>query len=60
MVARTKSKPAALVVVFERDGEEPKRVKASSGRQALAFAVGLLITNRELQPGDRLTVEAAE
>jgi hypothetical protein len=59
MVAHCSEPPKPLAVVFERPGEPPVRLDAADGRQAVTHAVGLLITSRKLQPGDRLTVEAA-
>jgi hypothetical protein len=55
-----KREPTALVVVFERESEEPERLIAANGRQALAQAFGLLVSRRELQAGDRLTIKATD
>jgi hypothetical protein len=60
MVARTKPKPTALAVVFERDGEEPIRVEAINSEKALVRAVALLLKRSTLHVGDRLSVEAAD
>jgi hypothetical protein len=60
MVARIKHEPDALVVVFERDGEEPVRVAAADGDKALVRAVALLLAHRRLHAGDRLWIEAAD
>jgi hypothetical protein len=59
MVARTKIEPAALVVTFTRDGEDPVRVEAVDGAQALLRAVALLLAHRRLQAGDRLLIDSA-
>ncbi len=60
MVARCWRKPRALAVVFQRDGQPPERLFVDNGRQAVTRVIALLIAHRELQPGDRPTVEAAE
>jgi hypothetical protein len=60
MVARIKPEPEGLVVVFERDGEEPVRVEAADGEKAVLRAVALLLAHSKLVVGDRLTVEAAD
>jgi hypothetical protein len=56
MVARVKHQPDALLIVFERDGEEPMTRRADGPQQACLFAVRLLIDCRGLQAGDRLSV----
>jgi hypothetical protein len=43
MVARIKPESEALVVVFERDGEEPVRVEAADGERAVLRAVTILL-----------------
>jgi hypothetical protein len=55
-----KREPDALSLQFERDGEEPERKLAHGGRQALLFAIGMLIGHTRLLAGDRLTVSAAD
>ncbi len=60
MVSRCWQKPQALAVVFQRDGKPPERLSVDNGRQAVTRVIALLIAHRELQPGDRLTVEAAD
>jgi hypothetical protein len=60
MVAHTWEKPTPLVVTFERTDEEPVRVEAPDGEKAILQAVKLLLLRGRLQPGDRLTVEAAQ
>ena len=47
-------------VALERDGKEPERKLARGGRQALLFAIGMLIGHSRLLAGDRLTVTAAD
>jgi hypothetical protein len=47
-------------VVFERDGEVPERIQAVDGRDAVARAVGLLLTHRKLRAGDRITIELTD
>jgi hypothetical protein len=49
-----------MTVCFERDGEAPECLEATDGRQAIAFAVRLLLEHRKLRAGDRLTVELAD
>jgi hypothetical protein len=51
MPVHVKREPDALLVVFERDGEEPA-TRHASGRRA---GVRLLIGDRALRVGDRLT-----
>jgi hypothetical protein len=60
MIARPRSESAALVVVFERDGEEPVRIDAADGEKACIRALTILLAKSKLQVGDRLTVEAAD
>jgi hypothetical protein len=60
MVSRIKREPDALLLQFERDGEPAERKLARGGRQALLFAVGMLIGHTRLIAGDRLTVSAAD
>ena len=60
MVARTRSEPKALVVVFERDGEEPVRLEAINGEKALIRALIILLAHSKLHVGDCLRVEAAD
>jgi hypothetical protein len=60
MVARIKPESEALVVVFERDGEEPVRVAAADGEKAVLRAVTILLAHRKLHVGDRLWIEAAD
>ena len=60
MVARTKSEPDALVVVFERDGEDPVRVEVINGEKAVLRAVTILLAHSKLHVGDCLTIEAAD
>jgi hypothetical protein len=57
---QARPEPDALVIVFERDGEEPEtRLVAGDGERILLFAVTMLIQRRRLHVGDRLTVRAA-
>jgi hypothetical protein len=60
MVARTKHEPDTLLVVFERDGEEPVRIAAADGEKAVLRAVAILLAHRKLHAGDRLWIKAAE
>jgi hypothetical protein len=52
--------PEVLLLQFERDGEEPERKLARGGRQALLYAVGMLIEHTRLMAGDRLSVRSAD
>ena len=60
MVAHIKREPDALLLQFERDGEPAERKLARGGRQALLFAIGMLIGHTRLMAGDRLTVRAVD
>jgi hypothetical protein len=60
MPVHIRHEPDALLIVLERDGEEPATRRANGGEQALLFAVAMLIDCRRLRVGDRLTVEAGE
>jgi hypothetical protein len=60
MVARRKPEPNTLVVVFERDGQEPIRVEATNCEKALLRAIALLMARGKLHVGDRLRVEATD
>jgi hypothetical protein len=56
MPVHVKREPGTLLIVFERDGEEPERRRAAGSEQACLFAVRLLIDQRALRVGDRLSV----
>jgi hypothetical protein len=60
MPVHIRREPDALLIVFERDGEEPATRRASGAEQACLFAVRLLIDQRALRAGDRLTVCAGD
>jgi hypothetical protein len=45
---------------FDRDGEEPGRLRADDGHDALLFALGMLIKHGRLPVGDNLSVLAAD
>jgi translation initiation factor IF-1 len=61
MVARVKPPaPGALVVTFERIGEEPIRVEVPDGEKAITRATAMILMHGRLQAGDRLTVEPTE
>ena len=51
MVARIRRDPDALLLQFERDGEPAERKLARGGRQALLFAIGMLIGHTRLMAG---------
>jgi hypothetical protein len=59
MPARVRREPELLLLRFERDGSEPETKLARGGRQALLYAVGLLIGHTRLMVGDKLSVRAA-
>jgi hypothetical protein len=48
MPVHVKREPDTLLVVFERDGEEPAARQDSGGEQACLFTVSLLIDYRAL------------
>ena len=57
MVARTRTEPDALVVQFDRDGEESqKELVVGSGERVLLHAGALLVRRRELRLHDQLTI----
>ncbi len=58
MTARCWIKPVRLAVVFERPGAAPVRIDCTDGKKAVLAAVRLLLTQRRLQHGDKLTVKA--
>jgi hypothetical protein len=68
MVGRVRHEPDALVVTFERDGEEPQTQlvigsaadPGRAGERAMIYALGMLLRRGRLLAGDRLTVEAAD
>jgi hypothetical protein len=60
MVARCKPSSPALVVTFERIGDEPIRVEVTDGEKAITRATAMILMHGRLQAGDRLTVTAAE
>jgi hypothetical protein len=60
MVARIRREPDILVVVFERDGEEPVRVEVADGEKAVLRAVAILLAHRKLHVGDHLWIDAAD
>jgi hypothetical protein len=59
MVARVRPDPTGLMLRFDRDGEEPERLRAEDGRDALLLAVSMLLKHGRLLVGDRLSVLAA-
>jgi hypothetical protein len=60
MVARVRTESGMLVVVFEREGEEPIRVEVANGEKALIQALRILLTHHELMAFDNLTVLEAD
>ena len=60
MPVHIRREPGALLIMLERDGEDPATRQARGGEQALLYAVAMLIECGVLRAGDRLTVEAAE
>jgi hypothetical protein len=61
MVARTKPEPDALVIQFDRDGQEPeKKLVVGSGERVLLHAIGVLIRQGALRLHDRLTIREPE
>ena len=60
MPAHVKREPGALLIVLNRDGEEPQSRRAVGGEQALLFAVAMLIECRQLRTGDLLIVQGLD
>jgi hypothetical protein len=60
MVARTRPQPDGLMLRLDRDGEQPERLRADDGRDALLFAMAMLLKHGRLMIGDRLSVLAAD
>ena len=60
MPAHIKREPGALLIVLNRDGEEPQSRRAVGGEQALLFAVAMLIECRQLRTGDLLMVQGLD
>jgi hypothetical protein len=60
MVARTRHQPEGLMLRFDCDGEEPERLRADDRRDALLFALAMLIKHGRLLVGDTLSVLAAD
>jgi hypothetical protein len=57
MPVHIRHEPGALLIVLNRDGEEPQTRRAVGGEQALLFAVAMLIECRRLRTGDLLIVQ---
>jgi hypothetical protein len=55
MVARTNTY-AELVIVFERNGQEIRRLTARDGERAAQMAALLIAALGRLEPGDVMTV----
>jgi len=55
-----KHEPGALLVVLNRDGEEPQTRRAVGGEQALLFAISLLIGCRQLRTGELLILQGLD
>jgi len=60
MPVHVRPEPDALLIVLERDGEDPQTQRATTGEQALLFALTMLIGCQRLRINDRLTVSAVE
>ena len=60
MVARARPQPDGLLLRFDRDGEEPEKLRADDGRDALLFELAMLIKHGRLLVGDKLSVHAAD
>jgi hypothetical protein len=58
MVAHARPEPNVLVLEFSRDGEQSIRRGAWGSHQALLFAIEMLVAQRQLLIGDKLTVLA--
>jgi hypothetical protein len=60
MVARVRAEPTGLLLRFDRRGEEPERLRADDGRDALLFAISMLLKHGRSLVGDKLSVVAAD
>ena len=56
MVARARPQPDGLLLRFDRHGDEPECLRADDGRDALLFALAMLIKHGRLLVGDKLSV----
>ena len=57
MPAYTRPEPDAVMLIFQRDGEETEtEVVTGDGERVLLFAIAMLIRRRGLLAGDRLDV----
>ena len=52
--------PGALLIVLNRDGEEPQSRRAVGGEQALLFAVATLVECGHLRIDDLLMVQGLD
>jgi hypothetical protein len=59
MIARERPDPTALMLRFDRDGEEPERLRGGDSRDALVFAISMRLKHGRLFVGDKLSVLAA-
>ncbi len=60
MPVHIRHEPDALLIVLNRDGEEPQSRRAVGGEQALLFAVAMLTDCRQLRSGDLLIVQSLD
>jgi hypothetical protein len=60
MVARARPDSTGLLLRFGRDREEPERLRADDGRDALLFAIAMPIKHGRLLVGDKLTVPTTD
>jgi len=57
MPVHIRPEPDAVVIQFDRDGEEPEtRLIHGDGERVLLFAIAMLIDRQRLYVGDRLTI----
>jgi hypothetical protein len=57
MPVHIRLEPDAVVIQFDRDGEEPEtQLVQGDGERVLLFAIAMLIGRRRLYVGDRLTI----
>ena len=57
MPVHIRPEPDAVVIQFDRHGEEPEtRLVQGDGERVLLFAIAMLIDRRRLFVGDRLTI----
>jgi hypothetical protein len=54
------TRPGALVVSFQRYGQQPDELTALDGIDAVGVATQMLLARISLEPGDRLTIRKTD